>query len=70
MESMIPPIWDIAGIGICITDEEGQFVEVNPAYILLCGWSAAELLGENLKSNGVSNSGCAIALKQPKKLHQ
>ncbi|WP_420705291.1 ATP-binding protein [Kamptonema sp. PCC 6506] len=65
---MIPPIWDIAGIGICVTDEEGQFVQVNPAYILLCGWSAAELLGENPKSNGVSTSGCAIALKQPKKL--
>lgn len=65
---MIPPIWDIAGIGICVTDEEGQFVEVNSAYILLCGWSAAELLGENPKSNSVSSSGYAIALKQPKKL--
>ncbi|MDF0555719.1 ATP-binding protein [Kamptonema sp. UHCC 0994] len=68
MENMIPPIWDIAGVGICVTDEEGQFVEVNLAYSQLCGWSVAELLGESPESSGVGSSGCAIALKGPKNL--
>ncbi len=36
-----------AAIGICVTDEEGRYVLVNPAYCATYGYSKEELLGKH-----------------------
>ncbi len=38
---------DTAAIGICVTDEEGRYVLVNPAYCATYGYSEEELLGKH-----------------------
>jgi two-component system cell cycle sensor histidine kinase/response regulator CckA len=38
---------DTAAIGICVTDEEGRYVLVNPAYCATYGYSKEELLGQH-----------------------
>ena len=40
-------IFDKAPIGICVTDEQGLFEYVNPAYCRLYGYEATELLGQH-----------------------
>lgn len=35
-----------ANLGICITDQQGVFVEVNPAYCRIFGYEAEELVGK------------------------
>ena len=39
-------LYDVAQVGIYVTDEQGYFVEVNQAYCDLCGYGVHELLGQ------------------------
>ena len=41
-------IFSYAQVGICLTDENGYFVEVNPAYCQIYGFTSAELIGKPL----------------------
>ncbi len=41
-------IFSYAQVGICLTDENGCFVEVNFVYCQIYGFTAAEMLGKNL----------------------
>lgn len=43
-ERLISSIFNAADIGICVTNEEGQFVKVNQAYCDLYGYAMSELL--------------------------
>jgi len=40
-------IYDNMGMAICVTDEHGNFVEVNDAYTKLYGYTREELLGNH-----------------------
>ncbi|WZI66475.1 MAG: PAS domain S-box protein [Gloeotrichia echinulata IR180] len=42
----IESILNTAKVGICLTDENGYFVQVNPAYCELYGLSRSEIIGE------------------------
>jgi len=42
-EDFLRTVFDVARIGICLTDENGYFVEVNPAFCELFGYAAGEL---------------------------
>jgi diguanylate cyclase (GGDEF)-like protein/PAS domain S-box-containing protein len=46
-EDLLNAIFTVTQIGICVTDEYGDFVHVNPAYCKLYGYSMTELLGQN-----------------------
>jgi len=43
---LLTSIIETANVGICLTDKDGRFVRVNPAYTDLYGWSADDLIGE------------------------
>ena len=43
---LIQSIFNSAPAGICLTDKNGCFVEVNPAYCKLYGYTAEELIGQ------------------------
>jgi rsbT co-antagonist protein RsbR len=43
---LLNAILDTAGVGICVTDEEGCFVLVNRAYSTLYGYAGEQLLGQ------------------------
>ncbi|MBE0495004.1 MAG: PAS domain S-box protein [Campylobacterales bacterium] len=40
-------IFETANLGICLTNTEGRFVVVNPAYCKIYGYTEAELIGEH-----------------------
>lgn len=40
-------IFETANLGICLTDKEGRFAVVNPAYCKIYGYSEQELIGEH-----------------------
>lgn len=44
---LLTSIIETANVGICLTDKDGRFVRVNPAYTDLYGWSADDLIGEH-----------------------
>ncbi|EIJ42135.1 PAS domain S-box/diguanylate cyclase (GGDEF) domain-containing protein [Beggiatoa alba B18LD] len=44
-QALLTTIFDVSKISICVTDEQGCFVRVNPAYCQLYGYQADELLG-------------------------
>jgi PAS domain S-box-containing protein len=44
---LLTSIIETANVGICVTDRDGRFVRVNPAYTDLCGWSEDDLIGEH-----------------------
>ncbi|MDW8466783.1 MAG: PAS domain S-box protein [Chloroherpetonaceae bacterium] len=46
-KALLESIIDTAAIGICVTDEEGRYVLVNPAYCRTYGYSEEELLGKH-----------------------
>ena len=46
-ETFYGKIFETANLGICLTDIEGRFVAVNPAYCAIYGYSEAELIGQS-----------------------
>lgn len=40
-------IWNVSQDLLVVTDADGKFLSVNPAWTVLLGWSEAELLGKN-----------------------
>ncbi|NLC27700.1 MAG: PAS domain S-box protein, partial [Campylobacteraceae bacterium] len=40
-------IFETANLGICLTDKNGRFVVVNPAYCQIYGYEESELIGEH-----------------------
>ncbi len=46
-EALLNLIYETADVGICLTNPEGYFVKVNPAYMRLYGWSLGELIGQH-----------------------
>jgi len=45
-ESFYGKIFETANLGICLTDTQGRFVAVNPAYCKIYGYEEAELIGK------------------------
>jgi len=46
-ETFYGKIFETANLGICLTDIEGRFVAVNPAYCAIYGYREAELIGQS-----------------------
>lgn len=46
-EKLNESILNSAAVGICLTDENGYFVQVNPAYCELYGYTREELIGQS-----------------------
>ncbi|GAB4396207.1 MAG: hypothetical protein OHK0053_09700 [Microscillaceae bacterium] len=44
---LIHSVFNAVEVGVCVTDENGKFVQVNPAYCRLYGYQEAELLGQH-----------------------
>lgn len=47
MQRELDAIYETVDVGICVTDAEGKFVRVNPAYCRIYGYNAEELLGQS-----------------------
>ncbi len=45
-EALLSAIFDKVSVGICLTDHQGIFVQVNPAFCDLFGYQVEELLGK------------------------
>jgi PAS domain S-box-containing protein len=45
-EKLLAAIYNTANIGICMADERGTYVQVNPAYCDMYGYTAEEMLGK------------------------
>jgi diguanylate cyclase (GGDEF)-like protein/PAS domain S-box-containing protein len=43
-ENLLNAIFEVAQIGICVIDEQDNYLQVNPAYCKLYGYTASELL--------------------------
>ncbi len=46
-KDLLESVINTAAIGICVTDEEGRYVMVNPAYCNTYGYTKEELLGQH-----------------------
>jgi two-component system cell cycle sensor histidine kinase/response regulator CckA len=46
-QSLLKSLYDTLPIGVCLTDEQGYFFEVNRAYCDLCGYTPEELIGKH-----------------------
>jgi len=49
-EALLSAIFDVTKIGLCVIDEQGQLVRVNPAYCEMIGYREEELLGQPFTS--------------------
>ncbi|EIJ42070.1 PAS domain S-box [Beggiatoa alba B18LD] len=47
-QSLLSAIFEVAEVGIGLTDKNGRFVRVNPAYCEMFGYHAHELLGQSV----------------------
>lgn len=45
-EALLKAVYNSADIGMCVTNSEGKFVEVNPAYCQTYGYTREELIGQ------------------------
>lgn len=45
-EKLLHSVFDAATMGICITDEQGRYVDVNAEYCRIYGYTADELIGQ------------------------
>lgn len=45
-EALLKAVYNSADIGMCVTNSDGNFVEVNPAYCRTYGYSREELIGK------------------------
>ncbi|WKN42454.1 sensor histidine kinase [Tunicatimonas pelagia] len=57
-QSMLDQILNTTTVGVCITNDEGNFVKVNKAYCTIYGYSKPELIGQS------------ITLVLPKNIHK
>jgi two-component system CheB/CheR fusion protein len=46
-EAFFNKIFETANLGICLTDKDGRFVVVNPAYCKIYGYNETELIGHH-----------------------
>ncbi len=46
-EALLRAVYNSADIGMCVTDAEGKFAEVNPAYCRTYGYTREELVGQH-----------------------
>ncbi|OQW93573.1 MAG: hypothetical protein BWK79_10450 [Beggiatoa sp. IS2] len=46
-EALLNAIFNVAKVGLCVTDQDGKFVRVNQAYSELYGYHVRELLGQH-----------------------
>uniref|UniRef100_A0ACD5GU18 PAS domain-containing protein n=1 Tax=Desertifilum tharense IPPAS B-1220 TaxID=1781255 RepID=A0ACD5GU18_9CYAN len=46
-DNLLTLLWETASIALCITDEQGNLVSVNAAYLKLYGGLASEVLGQH-----------------------
>jgi two-component system, chemotaxis family, CheB/CheR fusion protein len=46
-KNLTAEIYDVIGTAICVTDEHGNFVDVNKSYCELYGYTKAELIGKS-----------------------
>ncbi|WP_022851814.1 PAS domain S-box protein [Limisalsivibrio acetivorans] len=46
-ENLLQSLFDVSKVGICLTDENGNFIRVNNAYCEINGYEAGELLGNH-----------------------
>ncbi|ALG67805.1 PAS domain S-box protein [Beggiatoa leptomitoformis] len=47
-QTLLTTIFEVSKIGICVTDEKGLYVRVNPAYCQLYGYQPEELIGHSV----------------------
>lgn len=45
-EGLLNAIFEVAQIGICVVDDQGNYLQVNPAYCKLYGYTTQELLAQ------------------------
>jgi PAS domain S-box-containing protein len=45
-EALLKAVYNSADIGMCVTNSDGKFVEVNPAYCRTYGYAREELIGQ------------------------
>jgi len=46
--SMFTTVFDVSDVGITVTDHHGRFVRVNDAFVQQTGWTALDLMGQEL----------------------
>ena len=46
-EKLIQSVFNVAAVGICVTDEQGYFVDVNEEYCRIYGYSKEEVIGKH-----------------------
>ena len=61
----IESILSNAQVGICLTDESGSLVDVNPTYCQLYGFSKDELIGNKFKLNYIGSDPLEVIEKIP-----
>ncbi len=44
-DDLLAAAFEVAGVGVCFTDERGDFVRVNPKFCAMLGYAAEELIG-------------------------
>ncbi|RKZ39539.1 MAG: hypothetical protein DRQ49_11185 [Gammaproteobacteria bacterium] len=45
-EAFLTSLFDVAKLGICVTDDQGRFLQVNQAFTALYGYRTQELIGQ------------------------
>ena len=61
-QKLLGSVFEAAAAGISVTDEQGRFVQVNPAHCRLLGYTAAEMIGRpfyEFLSQGLADQGFA-----------
>lgn len=46
LPALLPYLFEHTGLGICLTDDRGRFLQVNPAYAKMYGFKPEELIGQ------------------------
>jgi PAS domain S-box-containing protein len=44
-DDLLAAAFEVAGVGVCFTDERGSFIRVNPKFCTMLGYAAEELIG-------------------------
>lgn len=46
-DDLLAAAFEVAGVGVCFTDERGDFIRVNPKFCAMLGYAADELVGRS-----------------------